>query len=121
MPVNETTRELDYLALVIANADRELAGLPQYAELPDNAHGSNSRFKAVRIANAIDRTQSPIAALTGDVYGLIEAARSVDDHRALIILRYIHEKLCEARYTICGRPFDRPLPVRPTFVPWRIP
>ena len=53
--------------------------------------------------------------LTADVYTLLVDAQTAGNKEAEGLLRYLHEKVCEARYLMEGSAFNRPLPPRPTF------
>lgn len=54
----------------------------------------------------------PLGQLTSDCYRLIEAAKANGDEHAVVILTYMHERICRARHEISGDPI-RELPLRP--------
>lgn len=60
-----------------------------------------------------DTTIGPLGDLTGDIYRLLQEARSVNNQDAIEILAYVHERICRARHEISGEPV-RTLPPRPS-------
>lgn len=54
----------------------------------------------------------PLGRLTSDCYRLLESAKANGDEQAVVILRYMHERICRARHEISGDRI-RELPARP--------
>jgi len=72
-----------------------------------------AEVRATTIAE-LNSTYGVMGQLTGDVYRLLDELRS--DPAIYAVMRWMHERVCLARYEMRGEPFDREMPDRPTLV-----